>query len=797
MIGRIAALCLAAVATPALHWATAIGMIRWSPDVVHDLRVLPGRPLSETVVTKTPQSIEVTIALVAAADVADISRPGGGGRLDPNAKVVLHFVSAPSVGGSPLEHQINLPALPAGLYEVRLASPERTAVQNLSVGTIGAVMNRGNNGAVVLAIDARTLRMRRDVVVLDYGLAGVRRFFPSKDGLIHLPAPAAPQGVLCSPDDVVVVRASDGSAVSFSGTGCNLGLATYFDTDRHMYRAGDLVHYRIFSRDATTNTYATVVGGNFWYTKASRTVNHVTDGGFMLPLTANADYWSTGGFSVTNSAHSRYEIEAAALTPAVDAGEAARFVISATLSDGTPATRLRLHYAWHSTNYGANYTSLQERAYGANGGMKGDPNYGDVTTDAQGNAIVALPVERDGLEMYVYDPDTNELVTSARAVVFANQYKIAITAPFFDMAPACIPLAARETTAQGAPLSGRRIHVEVRPQRTYIYNPLPASVLTRDLVTNADGYAIARWCAPGAEKDYTIAAVDERSGVAAPWTDVRVTLMPNWNYTIVILSADTAWVRPGTTAGLTATSASDGDALVSLGSDYDIHSQSARVEDGLAHIVMQAPPELDDFEVGLVQATRGGDARGTAQITVAPKTHLFRVQIGCGWRKAYFCVRVSNWRGSGTDARLFVDITAATRASIVNEMARSGDAYKALYLPRRLDNSLTASLSPIFGAAGSLGAPGTSYLYPPLPRPETRGPPNQSHTAAPATPTPRVPKPLESQTVLWLNGVPTNPMGYAKISLTPKLKTDRYYLIHVIALGNHGEIGEAYTWIFA
>ena len=94
----------------------------------------------------------------------------------------------------------------------------------------------------------------------------------------------------------------------------------------------------------------------------------------------------------------------------MDAGEAVRFVISATLSDGTPATRLRLHYAWHSTNYGANYTSLQERAYGANGGMKGDTNYGDVTTDAQGNAIVALPVERDGLEMYVYDPDTNELV---------------------------------------------------------------------------------------------------------------------------------------------------------------------------------------------------------------------------------------------------------------------------------------------------------------------------------------------------------------------------------------------------
>ena len=279
---RIAALCLAAVATPALHWATAIGMIRWSPDVVHDLRVLPGRPLSETVVTKTPQSIEVMIALVAAADVADISRPGGGGRL-------IQTPSRPSFckraeRGDRLQNIKSISRLsPRGCtrfaWRARNARPSKI----LSVGTIGAVINRGNNGAVVLAIDARTLRMRRDVVVLDYGLAGVRRFFPSKDGLIHVPAPAAPQGVLCSPDDVVVVRASDGSAVSFSGTGCNLGLATYFDTDRHMYRAGDLVHYRIFSRDATTNTYATVVGGNFWYTKASRTVNHVTDGGFMLP----------------------------------------------------------------------------------------------------------------------------------------------------------------------------------------------------------------------------------------------------------------------------------------------------------------------------------------------------------------------------------------------------------------------------------------------------------------------------------------------------------------------------------
>ncbi len=170
MIARIAALCLGAVATAALHWATAIGLRGWSPDVVRDLRVLPGHPLSETVLTKTPQSIAVTIALVPTADLVDINRRGWGEGLDPNGTIILHFVSAPGAGES-LKHQITLPALPAGVYQVRLASAERTAIQNLSVGTIGAVMNRGMNGAVVLATDARTLRMRTDVFALDYAAA--------------------------------------------------------------------------------------------------------------------------------------------------------------------------------------------------------------------------------------------------------------------------------------------------------------------------------------------------------------------------------------------------------------------------------------------------------------------------------------------------------------------------------------------------------------------------------------------------------------------------------------------------
>ncbi len=608
--------------------------------------------------------------------------------------------------------------------------------------------------------------------------------------------PAVPKGALCSTNEVVVVRASDGSVVTFSGTGCNVGVAMYFDTDRHIYRPGDRVYYRIFSRDATTRTEAVVVGGSFWFTKLSSTVNHVADGSFTLPLTAVADYWDTGGFYVADTVHSKYAIEAAALTPLVDAGGTARFVISATLSDGTPAAGLRVHYASHATQLGENHTSLQQRAYGFNGSAN-DLAYGDVTLDAQGNAIVALPVGEENVEIYAFDPSTNAVVTSARATVPVNLDKITITAPIFEMVPACIPLAVRETTAEGSPLPDRHINFTIRPQQRYGNSPLAAPVLTRELVTNADGYAVARWCAGVAEETYKIDARDERSGVTAPWTSESVKAILNWNYQFVVLSADTPRVRPGTSASLTATSASDGDALVSYGSDYDFQSQSAHFQNGVAQIQVRAPPELDDFQVGLVQATRAGDSRGTAQVSVAPKTHLLRLQLGCTWRKTYFCVQVSNWRGSGTGARLFVDVTAATRAAIVKAMAHPDAAYEALYSPGRLDNSLTASFSPVFGAAGTLGAPTTSYLYPPLPSPESRGRLNQSHTtAAPATPTPKAPRSFEPQTVLWLNGVPTNPTGYTQISLPPTLKADRYYLIHVIALGNHGEIGEAYTWTY-
>lgn len=795
MMRRIAAPCLTLLAILTLYGAISIGRsLRPPPDVVHDLQVLPQQALSETVVTKTPQTIDVTVARVPADDALDISRwrPGWSGeKLDPNAAIVLHFVSGSPSAGSPLEHTIAIPGLSPGLYQIRLASSERTAVQDLNVSTLDAMINRGAKGAAVLALDARTLRARTDVTVLNYTADGVRKFVPANDGLVYLP-PSWPQNRLCSGDRGVLVVDSDGSLVRFDGGACpsQVGTVTFTDTDRHAYRPGDRVYYRVFSRDPSTQAFVTSTAGGSQHIELTHTANHVAYGSYVLSPTARADYSPRAGFTVSDAAHSRYAIEAAALTPLVDMGGVARFVISVTMTNGAPASGLRVRYAWH-TNSTPQGFSMEDHAFGVNGDSKDDLAYGNVTLDALGDAVVTLNVKHDNTEIYVFDPDTQQLVASARAVLAPTQPTIAVSAPFGEMAPGCVPIGVRETTPQNSPMPGRPIHLEIQPVPHFANAPSPPPVLARDLITNPDGYATTRWCVLET-KEYKIFARDQTSGLTSRDDYVGVKPITYLGSQLILLTPDASRVRPGATASLTAFASDDGDALVFYGSDNDFHSQIAHVTDGVGHVSTRSPPDLDDYQVGLAQATLAGDSRAYASVSVFPAVHSLRVQIGCLWQKRYFCLRALNWRSSGTPVRLFVDVTAATRAAIVNAMARSNDAYNALYSPGRPDASLTSAfVRPNIGK---------SYLYPlPSPEPARTASPTASPAAAPSpevTPTPSAAKQYGSQTILWLNGVSTNRSGYARISLPTNIPANRLYLVHIIALGDRGEIGEAYAALF-
>lgn len=701
MLRRCRIACVAlALAVESAPSASA-HMTRPQPSVVHDLQVLPGQPLSEVIVTKTSESIVVTVAQVPLSDVVAVIRSeqygAPGETLDRNAKALLTFVSAPGFAdGSPLEHRIDLPALPAGFYQIQLSSPSRTAIQDLSVGTLATLINNGATEDAAMAVDVRTMRIRTDITVLEFYKSGIRRYVPGGNGLVKLPGHFVQVGVYPSPDfQGRVVQASDGSIVPFAPYYPTLAdLAMYQETDRQSYRPGDRVNYRYFSRDASTGIIVTFVGrttdgGTFWHNDTAEASNHVATGSFVLPSTALSGYWRSGNFFVLDSARSRYVLQTATSTPTISFGSTAHFIISGTLLDGAAAAGLRVRYAWHAA-YGLASLSLRYR-YAETGSPGSNLTYGEVVLDARGNAVVDVPLNQNNVELYAIDPDTQDPVDSARAVAQP------IPTPF---------------TASMTPYPGQR----------------PPVVLSSKL-------SPASW---------------------------------------------------GTTASVTARSPSNGDAMAFAGSDYLSHATSVTLPNGMGAFVVHSLPELDDFAVGVQQMSEDGREEGFTNIVVRPKKHLLHVRLGCFMKTNLLCVDVSDWRGDRVRARLFVDITQTTEAMVINALARKNAIYEALYTPAHPDYGFTTSWS------GKLAAPAKSYLYPaPTPAPI----PSNRPTEVPSAPLPadQIARNLASQTAVWLNGLRTDGFGFFKLSLSGKLKPKRLYLIHVVAIGSGGEVGESYA----
>ena len=755
----------------------------WQPSVVHNFQILPGQRLSETIVTRTPQNVDVTVVSVPADDAnAVMWRPSRDEVLDPHGTVVSHFASAPDDAGSDLEHQITLPQLPVGLYQIRLSGPDLTTIQELNVGTLAALVNRGNDESVIMAFDTRVMHQRSDVTARIYASSGTSEISPSADGLLRIPKSL--NDGFCSSNGGALLTASDGSLAAVWGSTCATYVdGTYFQTDRSVYRPGDTVFYRVFSRRAGAKALVSVVGGQFWYMRLLDTRDHVASGSIRLPSTAVPGYWRSGGFRMLDSARSPFLIDAATLTPTVPIGGTAKFLISATMLDGSPAAGLSVDYAWHSTNVPED-RPIRERAYGANDGTKGDLEYGKIRLDAQGNATLGVPVGQQNAEVYVFDPRTQDPVASARAEALPERGIVSVTGPFGWMATACVPLIVHEADARGSPVAGGHIQLEITYDGPPNASPSPRVVLSRDLLTNAAGYATARWCAVQAHEAYYITAYDPSSSAPKFESFVYVGSLRNWQYAAILPPRDGYVSAAGGQTHASASSTSDDDALVAAGSGYAFASSTVRFHAGIAEIFAKPPSTVDDFTLDVKQLSTGGVTTASAKFTVAEKRHLLHLKIGCTSHAQFLCVAVTDWRGAAIAARLFVDVTMATRAEVLKALSRSGEAYRSMYSAEvatlDFDSTWPATTDP---------SP-KSYLYTAPPwRPQvvyngTATPtPQPSPTLSPAPASP-------SLTLVRRDDVRTNAMGVSKISLGP-LVPHRLYLIHVVAITDNGSIGDA------
>jgi hypothetical protein len=720
-----------------------------SPDVWRNLNVLPGRVLFETVVTKRPETIDVIVARIPVADVTKIDRwhPGWDGEtLDPVAEPVAHVASVADLkSSSPLQHRIAIPPLPGGLYQVRLSTADVTAIQYLSVSSISAMLKRGARDAVVMAFDLRTMRQRRDVTAVVYAATGVRTVKPLRDGLLHFPRLWLTPGLKKTNVGGLVIVASDGSMVAFEPERFSsvLGQGTYLQTDRQIYRPGDRLYYRFISLEPATNAFLDL-GPEIW------SAHHATEGSFLLPPSAATGYYENYQIFVTTANANEYQIEAAPLRFVVTPGDPARFVISATRLDGEPVAGLPLYFE--------------------SSGSKGP---GTVRLDRWGNATVTVPTTPGSdLQLKVYGPDAHSVVAAAGVQVRALKAGINIYPPVLASPNTCYAVPIAPTNDRGAAEPNRPVVFEDWSDAALPFEDRSNVVTERKLTTGAGGYAITRWCTGATVGVYWVGARDD---AARTQNRVPIQVVENRQQAEHFIWAfrDSQESAARKAVAATAVSQTDGDALVLSGSDRDFDATVVRFENGVTSFSLAPTRRLDDVDGAIYEPTVGGRAMGYINVARRPKRHQLDVAIGCLSGLKNVCVRVASAGGVKTVARLFVDVKPTSEAAIANTL-NNPRAYESVYGAYSPGSDVTMLWR------GGLGTPATSYLY--------------STANATVAPAPLPLRPISYPALVWLSGVATNRNGYAVVPLHATFFTGRFYLVHVIAVGAGGDVGEAYAW---
>lgn len=766
------------------------------PDVQAWLSQLPNTPLTETILTKKPEPIDVTIVRVRSSEFVAFSKgPQPQETLDPGAPTVWHSISYPDITGpTSAKHDITIPRLHTGLYDILLRAADRSVVQRLNVGTLGVAVNRSFKNSVLIATDLRTGRQRADVMLTEYSEQGPRRFIPGRDGLIRFPYPWMGRTDMKPPLGLLVATASDGSVAPIaSDWSISAWDPVYFETDRGVYRPGDRLFHRSVARYLPQDeTYVWIAGSGTtavatWFPFTDR----VAEGSVRLPLDASTGIYDQGSIFVSDTLRSRFELEAGPVVPRVHAGQNARFVVSVLDRAGRPVAGLRVPYAWHNATMPFSFP-LQMRVVGEPDGRL---ERGTAVTDNAGNALVSVPTRNQSVELYAYDPDTHEIAADARVDLLRSNDLLAIVAPFWQINPQCVTLAAKVTGAAGIPKANQQLGIEIRPN-TESVGDTAAPVLRRELRTGAGGYALVPWCPRAmAHGWYSIAATE--GAAASPRASARaivtVTEGPPQSQGVLMVAADAPIAKPGVPLAMTATSLRDGPALVLYGSGFDYQARTAAFHDNVAHFSVVPPPDSDAFTVSVSLASGPNYGTASTSVAVEPKRHLLRVRIACTNRHyvvgetATPCVSVVDATGRGLPARLLVTVTRATAATLANAGINPEAVYEELYAPQPPNNDY------VYSPNGVTDSPPTSYLYPIAPAPASTQSPNRP-LPTPSSQRQRAPAPGPPQTTFWNNHEKTSPLGRAVLRVAfPHDAVPGTYLIRLVAVADRGGVGEAHA----
>lgn len=454
----------------------------------------------------------------------------------------------PTQGGNAYySRQVNLPAMPAGLYVITAAGGGASAYAVVNVTHLSIVSKQGHNGLLVWVTDVKTGTAIKGAAVSVWRKPATETAGAKTDG----------QGIARfdpgATDGLVAVRYGGDLALQQSQFESSDGrLKVHVQTDRPIYRPGQTVHYKAILRAFKGAGYENLAGrvcqvevvdpfGDPAEVHTLKTNSVGTlEGSYSIPRAGAlgtygfqvhlGDETGDGTFTVQEYRKPEFKVAVQAKKRRYLAGETVEFDLAAQYYFGVPVQQAEVSYTVRSTETGdSDFT--QQLFFGGDGNLYPSDRYGsspvvanDVAhTDAEGKATISVPSKLGQpdilyqIECTVQDVSRRIVETSSSVPVFAAQRRIQL-ASSLSMAPvgSLFPLELKLRDLDGHPQPGTVKLTVTRPTWNDKTGKYEKKILTKTQVrVPAKGAATVNLPAAAEGTLYVLAEADDGSGRTA------------------------------------------------------------------------------------------------------------------------------------------------------------------------------------------------------------------------------------------------------------------------------------------
>jgi uncharacterized protein YfaS (alpha-2-macroglobulin family) len=689
---------------------------RWIPR--QSATFTPERPVVLTLRTNWPGDVSLTLYRVPRTQAIALAMSGQSVQFDrlvpdkiirtiinpANASRALTGSSAGYQLEDGFEHRADLGVLPVGRYAALWHAGDARGIETVDVSSVGMyVLADPAHGLVASALDLRTMLRRDNVKFTLYRPEGAMALKQDASGLASL----TERNLLRS---ALVADAPDGS-MAIVTVGQAEASQIYPDyenvivqTDRPLYRAGQIVHFRAIYRTGEVGSYRIPSGArniqlfdgrNHSIEQKSLTLDEfgTIGGDFQLPSDAPLGAYrfesehasSEGSFRVEAYRRAEYLIDFDHNATHVIGGDPARFGADVRYFFGRPAGGMKLHY---DASVEANYFfgayrigAALERSGLPSPAPTGTPVpdvLGDLAADANGHVSVVVPTrpvdEERTLSLTLDARDASGHTVSGRSRVLitpASFYlRIEPQSHFFD-AGSKANLKITSIDYDGMPRPGVEVNLSFALLRYdevgRTWKHVPVSGSDQVVRTGNDGTTALKWVAPaGGWFEATAVARDEAGRRTVARHDFWVfasSLSPAFHFDSARVVAQRDHYAPGEPATLLVTvPRADVDALVSVSAGAQRTVRLYHLPSIVSSITVQPPLDAASYSVTVAVPTSRSMVSAGAVVNVDPPPHRLQLEVTpdrAGYEPgsaAHFAITVRDYKNRPLRAQVAIGI---------------------------------------------------------------------------------------------------------------------------------------------